>query len=194
MSHSHPLHSESPRSASLSTHLLAAAWGFAEATVFFIVPDVFLTRVALTDYRRALLAGLSTVAGALLGGTLLWFAASHGDMQTLLRAADWIPGISRDLIIRVAQALQTNGLIALFTGVLVGQPYKLYALHAGAQHLPLAPFLLVSLAARLARFTLTTTLAWLCRQALREKPTALKLRLHIYAWSIFYGIYFALMR
>ena len=51
---------------------LAASWGAAEATLFFIVPDVLLSRMALQDRRRALQACLWALAGALAGGTLVW--------------------------------------------------------------------------------------------------------------------------
>ena len=50
----------------------ALAWGFAEATLFFIVPDVLLTLVATTDGRLALVACLFAVCGALLGGALMY--------------------------------------------------------------------------------------------------------------------------
>lgn len=32
--------------------LIALLWGFAEATVFFIIPDVFLTYVAITQKNK----------------------------------------------------------------------------------------------------------------------------------------------
>jgi len=177
-----------------STHALAFVWGLAEATFFFLVPDILLTRVALTDYRRALLASLCAVAGALVGGTALWFATRHGATQFLLNAFDWIPGISRELIVRTAQALDTHGLTALAGAALSGQPYKLYAVHAGAQDLALAPFLAVSAAARFARFALTATLAHLAARALRDRPLASLQRLHAWIWFAFYTVYFALIR
>ena len=195
MSLSHPLHAEDPRGPSFGLPLLAFCWGLAESTVFFIAPDVLLTRLALTDFRRAMVAAGWALAGSLIGGALLWFAASQGDMQVLLRAADWVPGISRDMIIRAAQALQTQGLGALFSGVFTAQPYKVYALHAGAQHLALGPFLVASLAARLCGFAATSALAWgLARVFGEPSRPATKLRLHIYAWSVFYGVYFAVTR
>lgn len=49
----------------------AFAWGLAEATFFFIVPDVFTTRLALQDFKRALISCIFTLAGALLGGVTL---------------------------------------------------------------------------------------------------------------------------
>ena len=176
-----------------SAHVLAFVWGLAEATVFFIVPDVLLTRLALSDFRRALVACLWAVAGALVGGTALWFAARHDAAQFFLNAFDWLPGISRGLIVRTAQTLNTDGLTALATGALSGQPYKLYAVHAGAQGIPLTGFLIVSAVARFVRFTLTATVAWLAGRVLRHLPEASRLRLHLYCWLIFYSCYFVVM-
>ena len=46
---------------------LALAWGLAEATFFFIVPDVLLSRLVLSDWRLCARACLWAVAGALVG-------------------------------------------------------------------------------------------------------------------------------
>jgi membrane protein YqaA with SNARE-associated domain len=182
------------RAPSPIVHLLAFVWGLAESTVFFIVPDVLLTRLALRDFRSALITSLWAVAGALVGGTALWFAARHGSTQFLLNAFDWIPGISRELIVRTAQSLNAQGFTALFTGALTGQPYKLYAVHAGAQDVPLAAFLAVSAVARFARFLLTAGLVWLAGRALSQQTEAFRLRLHAYGWFAFYTTYFVVMR
>jgi membrane protein YqaA with SNARE-associated domain len=181
------------RTHAFSAHVLAFIWGLAEATVFFIVPDVLLTRLALSDFRRALVACLWAVAGALFGGTALWFAARHDATQFFLNAFDWLPGISRGLIVRIAQALHTDGLTALATGALSGQPYKLYAVHAGAQDIPLTGFLIVSAVASFVRFTLAATVAWLAGRVLHHLPEASRLRLHLYCWLIFYSCYFVVM-
>ncbi len=190
---SHPYSPPGPAHV-FSANVLAFVWGLAESTVFFIVPDVLLTRLALSDFRRACVAGLWAATGALFGGTALWFAARHDAAQFFLNAFDWLPGISRGLIVRTAQALDAHGLTAVATGALSGQPYKLYAVHAGAQDIPLTGFLIVSAVARFARFTLTTTVAWLAGRVLRHLPEASRLRLHLYAWLIFYSCYFVLMR
>ena len=48
----------------LGVNLGAAVWGFAEATLFFIVPDVLLSWIALHAPRKALVACLWAVVGA----------------------------------------------------------------------------------------------------------------------------------
>ena len=51
-------------------NLEAGLWGLAEATLFFIVPDVWLNLAG----RRRLEAGL---LGALIGGALIYFWGAH---------------------------------------------------------------------------------------------------------------------
>lgn len=169
-------------------------WGLADATFFFVVPDAILTHLALRNFRRAILASLWATAGVLLGGTALWFAARHGHTQDLLNAFDWLPGISRDLMVLTAQSLNLNGLSAVATGTVIGQPLKIYAVHAGAQNVALGPFLAVAATSHLTRFALTSSAAWLLARALRDRPEAFLLRVHVYAWIGFYAAYFALVR
>ena len=181
-------------SASPATRWLAFAWGLAEATVFFIVPDVLLTRLALKDFRSARIASLWAVAGALLGGTVLYFAARNGLAPFLPDAFDRIPGISPGLIDRTGSELHDQGLAALASGALAGQPYKLYAVHAGLQNVPFLPFIAASAAARLARFLLTATIVWTIGLGLRRYSEAFRLRLHLGGWLAFYVLYFIVMR
>jgi membrane protein YqaA with SNARE-associated domain len=180
--------------ASAPTNWAAFAWGFAEAVIFFIVPDVLLTRVALRDGRRALVAALWTTAGALLGGTALWFAASQGAVGPLFRTFSYLPGIHLELIAQTGQALHGDGLRALLIGGLIGQPYKLFAVHAGAQHVALPAFLAASAVARLVRFSATALIAWLAGRGLRDQPNSVLTRLHLLVWAAFYLIYFITMR
>lgn len=176
--------------------LLALLWGFAEATVFFILPDALITRLAIRDFRRAWLTGLWALAGALLGATLLWSLAhsDHDRTQVLLNSADRIPGISRDHMVRSAQAVHEYGAPAIGVGALLGQPYKLFGVHAGAQDMPLTPFLVASAIGLAARLALTASIAWLCARALAGKPREFVLRLHLWVWMFFYAAYFALVK
>ena len=111
---------------------IAFVWGLAEATMFFIVPDVWLTRLAVRNFRGAFVASLWALAGAILGGIALWTFARHGAAERLFGAFDLLPGISPALIEKSGLAMKERGLVSLATGALAGQPYKLYAVHAGA--------------------------------------------------------------
>jgi membrane protein YqaA with SNARE-associated domain len=175
---------------------IAFVWGFAEATFFFVVPDVFITRIALRDsWRRALLACVFSLCGALIGGTLLWFAAAeHDAATTLLRWFTHLPGINRDVVAGTGQALYKHGPKALLAGGLLGQPYKLFAVHAGVQQIPLGGFLFFSAVARFARFALTATFASLVGFGLKRWPTPRLLWLHALVWLCFYTVYFLTVR
>jgi membrane protein YqaA with SNARE-associated domain len=56
-------------------------WGFAEATLFFIVPDVLLTFIALYSFRRSVKVLASILLGALAGGTLMFYAGQRSPDQ-----------------------------------------------------------------------------------------------------------------
>jgi membrane protein YqaA with SNARE-associated domain len=172
---------------------IAFAWGLAEALVFFVVPDVFLTRVALFDLRGAIRSCLWAVVGALIGGAILWTAAARGYAPDLLHAFRWIPGITNDTIAAAGAAMQRDGVVAMFAGAFTGKPYKLFAVHAGAQGIGLVAFLTVSVAARLARFLISTLAAWLMGRVFAAKSRLFLSRAHLLFWLIFYTAFFTMI-
>lgn len=174
--------------------LIAALWGFGEATLFFIVPDVFLTVVALRDRHAALLACGAAVIGALAGGLLLyrWGRADPSGATSALLA---VPAIGPGMIQDVRSGLASNGLVALFLGPLKGTPYKIYAVVSGESGLSLPLFLLVSIPARGVRFIgMTLAASWVSHGPLSSWPLRRKRALAIGAWTVFYAVYFALRR
>ena len=167
----------------------ALAWGFAEATLFFIVPDVWLTWIALHKPRWAWIGCLWALAGALIGGTSMyaWGAADPG---TALAVLDRVPAISDATCRRVDEQLCTQGATAMFLGPLTGTPYKVYAVQAGVDHTNLFVFLLVSVPARLVRFALLTGLVILaCRIASNMRLSHRRV-LHLALWTVFYAWFF----
>jgi len=174
---------------------LAGLWGFAEATFFFIVPDMFLTRLAVQNrLAHALRNSLWSLVGALGGGWIVYSLSRAGAADPLTTLLTFIPGISTPLIAEAGESLARGGWFALVEGALRGTPYKLYALHAGAQSLPLIPFLLSSLVARLGRFVLTTIAAWMIGRLLAAHyPPSRLLKLHLAFWILFYAVYFFIM-
>src|SRR5690606_1189122 len=58
-------------------------WGFAEATVFFVVPDVWISRLALSSWPAALRACGFALVGALAGGALLYRAGREHEAALL---------------------------------------------------------------------------------------------------------------
>jgi hypothetical protein len=50
----------------VAVNCIAALWAFAEATLFFIVPDVWLSLAGRENLRRGLMACLNALVGALV--------------------------------------------------------------------------------------------------------------------------------
>jgi len=162
--------------------LLALTWGFAEATFFFIVPDVLLTYLALKEPRTALRASLAALAGALAGGAAMyaWGSQSPDTARVFLIH---VPAIHESTLARVDLQLEARGLPALFLGPLGGIPYKIYAVEWGQRHGAMAGFLLTSVPARYLRFLAAVVVASLLRRFVRAWLWAT-------AWVIFYVFYF----
>lgn len=168
----------------------ALVWGLAEATLFFIVPDVLLSALALARLRAALAACAWATLGALAGGAAMYFwgAAAGAEAWSLL---DGVPAVDPAMQARVRDSLAREGLPALFLGPLTGTPFKLYAVAAGQQAADLAAFLAVSAPARAARFVLVCLLAYTVSRLLAPRY-ALPTRYGILAatWLLFYAGYF----
>lgn len=133
----------------------AALWGFAEATAFFIVPDIVLTAAVLVfgllfALRCAAFAAIAATAGGLL--MFLW-GANDGDAARAFLLH--VPLIGEDLLARVEGEIAGAWGWNLAMGAFTGAPYKIYAVEAGAAGLSAWAFALASFAARLARFALT---------------------------------------
>ena len=171
----------------------AGLWGFTEATLFFLVPDVLLSGIALERPRRALGACLIATATALLGGALM-YAWGATDVAGAERAVIALPGIGHELVERVHAQLADRGLTALVVGATTGVPYKLYAVAWGAAGGSFALFLAASAVARCARFAAVTALAAGLRRSVLARASERACRVvHLGAWSAFYAWYFWVM-
>jgi membrane protein YqaA with SNARE-associated domain len=171
----------------------AFAWGLAEATLFFLVPDILLTYIVIYRPRLFWRAFAATLVGALIGGAILYNAGQHrpdASLQLLAR----IPAVTPGLIEQAGDDLQRKGLPALLIGSLTGTPYKLYAAQAHAAGIGLAAFLIFSIPARAARWLLLCGATWLIAKTIPErygtKPAVLILSL---IWLTTYVVYFSIM-
>ena len=175
------------------TNALAALWGLAEATLFFIVPDVLLSWIALRSFKQAMWACAWALLGALVGGALIWYVGLV-NADPLREVFTSIPAINEGMLSDVRDQLQNSGLVALFIGPLVGTPYKLYALEAAQLGYGLFVFLLVSIPARLMRFVIVTIVsAAACRALNRFVGVRTLQLLHVSVWVAFYSWYFYVM-
>jgi membrane protein YqaA with SNARE-associated domain len=133
---------------------------FLEASVFPIPPDVMLIPIALLYRRKAFVAAGVCTLGSVLGA-LLGYGIGHGFMDVL----GW-------RIVELYSAQQAwQQVVTLYRGE-VGVwflaaaafspiPYKIATIAAGATAMPVAPFVVISLIGRGARFFLVAALLWL---------------------------------
>jgi hypothetical protein len=173
--------------------LIALIWGFAEATLFFIVPDVWIGLVALFDWRAGLRAAGWAVVGALIGGALMYGVGAHLEAERTARLLDAIPAISPAMIEGVEAAMREEGPRSVLWGPIQGTPYKIYARTAGQQAQPLLEFLLWSIPARGARFVLIAAVSTLGSALVRRLTSRVGwlLGFYLFAWAVFYALYFA---
>ena len=105
---------------------IASLWGFAEATIFFIVPDVLLGWLALRSPKSGLIACLFALLEALIGGSAMWLWGRF-DPDSARTIFELLPAIGAASIASVQKQLADSGITALFLGPLAGAPYKIYA-------------------------------------------------------------------
>lgn len=133
----------------------ALGWGFAEATLFFVIPDVLLTYVAVRHgFARAGRAAAWATAGAVAGGLLMW-CWGKGAVPAMLA----LPAIDDALVAAARTGVAGEGSAALVGGAFQGVPYKLYAAAAGelgADPVGLAAWTVVG---RMNRFLVAITVA-----------------------------------
>lgn len=134
--------------------VVAGVWGFAEATLFFVVPDVWLGFVALFAPRRALSAFGITLVGAVLGALVLYTLAPM--LPGLPRYFDALPAISAEDLERVAASLMAEGPLAFVSSLFQGLPIKLHVHAAAVLDLPLPGVLAMVVVNRLLRVGLVT--------------------------------------
>ncbi len=171
--------------------IIGFLWGFAEATVFFIVPDVYLGFVALFHWRRGLSAAIAALLGAMLGGSVMYVLAMN-DPSALRGFLIHVPLIDTALVNEVAENLRSDGLVTILTGPLRGTPYKIYAAQAGEQAFSFPSFLLMTVPARLERFLPVVLVfggigRWF--QPFCEKHTFLVVSGYVLLWCMIYFVF-----
>ncbi len=173
-------------------HGLAAAWGSAEATVFFIVPDLWTSWLALHNPRRGMTATFSALGGALAGGATNYLLTQRMDPEETEKILTSIPGISKSMIADVERELDEKGWSALVLGPTRGVPYKIYARTLAHGNAPFGKFMALSIPARMGRFlAVTGGVAALGKLADRQGlGSTTKTSLFLGGWGAFYTWYF----
>jgi membrane protein YqaA with SNARE-associated domain len=176
-----------------SAAVIAFGWGLAEATAFFVVPDVGIGLFGLFGWRRGIRAAGWALAGALVGGAVMYGVGARLSRAESARLLDAVPAISPAMIERVEEEMRAGGPAAMLLGPLRGTPYKIYARTAGLQAQPLLTVLLWSIPARGGRFLLTALAAALAGRLggrrFRQRPERF-LAVYVLVWTGFYAAYF----
>jgi hypothetical protein len=169
---------------------LGFLWGVAEGSVFFVVPDVAVSFVALFSIRRCLSCSLAAALGAAVAGAGLYLTATlRPDAAFAIVHA--VPFVTARMLSSAPLDWDHYGLWALFKGAVSGVPYKVYAISA-PQRSGFLAFALATIPARLFRFVAVGLGAAFAARALprrlRDDPTRL-VAVHAACWSVFYACY-----
>jgi membrane protein YqaA with SNARE-associated domain len=168
----------------------AALWGIAEASLFFVVPDVLITFVVMRfGLRQGLLLCVASALFAAVTGYGMWLWGEH-DAQSARHAMLLVPAVGPDLLARAQDEIATGWPLHLVTGAMTGLPYKLYAVEAGARGIDPLLFIPMSFIARLSRFVLTAISAAIGHEAVTYlgKPDW-RYGIWALAWIATYGFY-----
>ena len=170
--------------------LAAFVWGLAEATFFFVIPDVFLSFVAILDWPRTSKHIFAAIAGALLGGALLFHWAS-ADSTAARAAVVRVPFIRENMFAKADDGFRNQGLLSVLFGSVSGLPYKLYAVEA-PKFTSRTEFLLATPPARAVRFLLVwagfgAVASWL--RTRRRWPVSRLMKIHAALWIASYAFY-----
>lgn len=175
---------------------MAGLWGLAEATFFFIIPDVWFCGVAVRYGARAGLISLATALVFALGGGILlhqWSAFQPDRAAAAVRA---VPGIRPGIFLRADRHLQ-GGPLGMAVGGFTFLPYKVYAVQAPGAGVHPPQFLALSLLNRIPRFLVCLGLTLLAAALLRRwAPVWIVSRLmgvHLVFWAVIYGLYFTVV-
>src|SRR5699024_3217524 len=173
-------------------HTVAAAWGSAEATVFFIVPDVWTSWLALHNPRHGMATTVSALAGALVGGATTYKTAQRMPPEDTEQLLTSIPGISDAMVANVERQLDEQGWSALVLGPTRGVPYEIYARTLAHGNASFGRFMALSVPARMVRFlAVTGGVAGLGKLADRlGLGTKAKSAVFLGGWASFYTWYF----
>ncbi|MCC6598533.1 MAG: hypothetical protein IT559_07070 [Alphaproteobacteria bacterium] len=175
----------------LKTRAVSFVWGFLEAAFFFFVPDIWLTRIAVTDLKKAVINAFIALLGALTGGTVLYFLSGMF-FDNIKQFLDHIPAISEVMIDKVGTQMQgSNPIKSIVAAGFTGVPFKIYAAWSGHLAIPLPVFILISAVARIGRFLSLILMTYGVKSALKSYVSTKNLLwLHASLWTLFYCYYF----
>jgi hypothetical protein len=167
-------------------------WGLAEGTVFFIVPDVYISFATLFSLRAGAIAWAASIGGSLVAIVVIRALMEVPGVEYLV-FLDSVPGITEEMIRKVAGGVGAEGLPYTPLLVLGGVPLKVYGAAAFSSGLSLSTVLLWTGFARLVRIAPTFLLAAAVRGLLHRRIDARPVpwtAVLLLFWLGFYALYF----
>lgn len=174
-------------------NVLSFLWGFAEATLFFIIPDVIISFAALQGYKLGIESSFYALIGALLGGWVMFYWG-RSNLEKILQIFLKLPAIRPIDLERVRNDMQKYGSISMMWGPTLGIPYKIYAAYA---HLfsSFWFFMLVSIPARMARFILVAIVVPVVMERIFPNLSySMQFSILLIIWVMIYSVYFYIKR
>lgn len=133
------------------------ALSFAESSFFPIPPDVMLVPMAIAKREKAWQFALLTTIASVIGGIVGYFIGA----LFFYLIQPWIQHLGYMPTYQLAESwFQQYGIWIILVAGFSPIPYKLFTIAAGALHMALLPFILMSCIARAARFFLVAGLAY----------------------------------
>ncbi len=164
-------------------------WALCEATFFFVIPDVWLSFVAIKGLKSGFKNVAIAIIGALFGGTIM-FLWGKNDLNAALNFVSNLPTHNTEMIESIKNQINDCGLISVFQGPIKGLPYKIYAVLFGGNSFSILNFLLLSIPARAMRFILTVLVSFFLSNVLLKNFTEkYKKLVLVVIWLIFYSLY-----
>jgi membrane protein YqaA with SNARE-associated domain len=172
--------------------LAAGFWGYAEATRFWLIPDILLVWISLNRPSSIVASVVAATVGATLGGVHM-----HRHAAEERARLTQIPGVSDALLVDAHERFASRGWGAVVRAPIDGIPYKVYATESGVAGAPLAELIVWTPVARAWRFLLTALAAGLIgvvfsRSVGRKEGGWLVATLGF--WVVVYVRYFARLR
>lgn len=171
---------------------IAFVWGLAEGLTFFIVPDVYLSFIALFTLTGGIIGLGFALLGSLISAALIfsltpYFGFYYHDILVS------IPGISESMVGQVVAGLNAHGIVDIISGPFSGIPYKIYSMEAALQHFPLLQYLIWSIPARLERMLPITLLGMILgyffKRHIQKRPK-IWIAGFIFLWILIYINYY----
>lgn len=149
-------------------HRFASFWLFFYAvieSVFFpIPPDVLLIPLALANPRKAIrfatIAAIGSAAGGVIGYYIGFFAFEPVALPVLQWGCQYAPSSCPDMLLPRMEMLfaEWGVFVVAMSAFSPIVPYRFTILFAGLSHMPLVPFIIVSVVVHWMRYAL---LSWL---------------------------------